>query len=352
MVDDAFFVRRGPFGLDEIGAAIGARSRPGPSDARRLARGVASFSTAGPEDVCFLGGGASSIDPRACRALACIVNAENESQLPEAVIPLVCANPKLAFAIVAEMFHESRDGARGISPAAGIHPTSRVGADCSIQAGANVAARATIGDRCNIQANAVIGEGVSIGDDCFIGANVSLSHAVLGNRVILHRGVCVGQDGFGFVSGREGHVKMPQLGRVLIGDDVEVGANSTIDRGTLEDTTIGDGTKIDNLVQIGHNTRIGRHCLLCSQVGVAGSAVLGDGVVLGGQVGIADHTTIGAGAQVLAKSGVSGVIPAGEKYAGIPAHPVREWYRTVAAMWRLGKKKGPRDGARAKSESG
>ena len=173
---------------------------------------------------------------------------------------------------------------------------------------------------------------VQVGRDCSVGPGASIMHALIGDNVILHAGCRIGQDGFRYHPSARGHVKVPQLGRVIIQDSVEIGANTTIDRGGSGDTMIGEGTKIDNLVQIGHNCLIGRHCIIVSECGLSGSVVLGDYVILGGQVGIADHLTVGEGAVVGAKSGVVCNIPPGERWLGVPAMPGREFLRVTAAL--------------------
>ena len=194
---------------------------------------------------------------------------------------------------------------------------------------------AEVGAGSVICANAVVGAGVRIGRDSTIGAGVSLSHALVGNRVIVHAGARIGQDGFGYQPGPGGHLKVPQIGRVVLQDDVEIGAGSTIDRGALRDTVIGEGTKIDNLVQIAHNVVIGRHCIIVSQTGISGSTTLGDFVMLGGQVGVVGHCTIGDGAQIAASSNVKGDVPPGVRWGGSPAKPVREWFREMTTLKKL-----------------
>nr|WP_244500346.1 UDP-3-O-(3-hydroxymyristoyl)glucosamine N-acyltransferase [Methyloceanibacter methanicus] len=185
-----------------------------------------------------------------------------------------------------------------------------------MEPGAIVGPDAQIGQGTTIASGAVVGFRVHIGRDSYIGPNACVTHALIGNRVILHAGVAIGQDGFGFAMGREGHMKVPQIGRVVVQDDVEIGANSTVDRGALRDTIIGEGTKIDNLVQIGHNVIVGRHCIIVSQTGISGSSELGDFVALGGQVGLVGHLKIGAGAQIAASSNVRGDVPAGARWGG------------------------------------
>jgi UDP-3-O-[3-hydroxymyristoyl] glucosamine N-acyltransferase len=205
----------------------------------------------------------------------------------------------------------------------------------TVDPAAVIGAGAEVGCGTVIGAGAVIGAHVRIGRDCAIGARASIMHALVGDRVIIHPGCAIGQDGFGFVRGPRGAHKVPQVGRVIIQDDVEIGANSTIDRGAIRDTVIGEGTKIDNLVQIAHNVSIGRHCLLAAQVGISGSSTVEDGVIMGGQAGVADHLTIGAGAMLGAKAGVMRDVPPGTRWGGYPARPGKQWLREVATLERL-----------------
>jgi UDP-3-O-[3-hydroxymyristoyl] glucosamine N-acyltransferase len=179
---------------------------------------------------------------------------------------------------------------------------------------------------------------VRIGRDCAIGAGATIQHALIGDRVIIHPGARIGQDGFGYLPGARGHGKIPQVGRVIVQDDVEIGANATIDRGGIRDTVIGQGSKIDNLVQIAHNVEIGRHCVLAAHTGISGSCTIGDYVMMGGRVGLADNITVGAGAMLGAAAGVMTDIPAGEKWIGAPAMPARDFFKMVAAMRKLGRR--------------
>lgn len=224
----------------------------------------------------------------------------------------------------------------GIHPTAIVSPSARLGRDVRVEAYAVVGDGVTIGDRAWIGTHTVVGDGVSVGADSRLFPAVTLySGTALGERVIAHSGVRIGSDGFGYVFRDGVHEKIPHVGRCLIGNDVEIGANSTIDRGSIDDTVIGDGTKIDNLVQIGHNVRIGRLCLLMAQVGIAGSSRIGDGVTLAGQVGIAGHLTVGAKAILAAQAGVISDVPPGETWSGYPARPHREAMRASAALFKL-----------------
>ncbi len=221
---------------------------------------------------------------------------------------------------------------------ASVDPSARLGAEVGVAAGAIVEADAELGDGCRIGADAVVGRRCILGPGCRIGPGASVAYALVGARTIVHAGARIGQDGFGFALGVE-HGKVPQLGRVLVGDDVEIGANTTIDRGALGDTVVGSGTKIDNLVQIAHNVVIGEHCVIVAQSGIAGSAVLGHHVVLGGQAAVNGHVTIGPGARLAARAGVIGDLDGDADYGGTPAVPAREWRRQVVAIRRLGRRR-------------
>jgi UDP-3-O-[3-hydroxymyristoyl] glucosamine N-acyltransferase len=226
-------------------------------------------------------------------------------------------------------------GTAGRAASAQIDPTARLEAGVIVDPLAVIGARAEIGTGTLIGPGAVIGPDVRIGRECAVGAHASILHALLGDRVIIHPGVRIGQDGFGFLPSPRGHQKIPQTRRAIIQDDVEIGANSTIDRGATRDTVIGEGTKIDNLVQIGHNVSIGRHCLIVSQVGISGSVTVGDFAVLAGQVGVADHVTIGEGAVLGARAGVMSNVPAGARWGGFPAESAIDWKRGQAIVRRL-----------------
>jgi UDP-3-O-[3-hydroxymyristoyl] glucosamine N-acyltransferase len=226
--------------------------------------------------------------------------------------------------------------------AAGIHPTASIGRGVTIGSGASIGANAVLGDGCSIGdgtmvgAGVVVGAGVRIGAKCKLFPNVVLySGAHLGDRVAIHAGAIIGSDGFGYVYRDGVHQKIPHVGRCIIENDVEIGANTTVDRGSISDTVIGAGTKIDNLVQVAHNVRIGRLCLVVSQAGIAGSATIEDGAVLGGQSGIGGHVLIGRGARIGAQGGVFGDIPAGETWSGYPARPHKEALRAQAALFKL-----------------
>ncbi|PZO84543.1 MAG: UDP-3-O-(3-hydroxymyristoyl)glucosamine N-acyltransferase, partial [Micavibrio aeruginosavorus] len=302
-----------------------------------LIEDVAALDKAGEGQISFLDNVRYKESFITSKAPACIVAPQMVQFAPGGMTLIVSKNPYKSYALVAQAFYPDAYPASSISPAAYVSPAAKIGAGCVIEPGAVIGADVILGDGCWIEANAVIGAGVQIGPKSRIGANASVSHAVIGSGTRLYPGVRVGQDGFGFAIDPAGHVKVPQLGRVMIGDHVEIGANSCIDRGAGPDTVIGDGAWIDNLVQIGHNVRIGRGCVLISQSGVAGSTVMEDYSVLAAQAGVAGHLKIGMGARIGAKSGVMKDVPAGEEQLGIPAMPVKEFMRQVVALKRLTK---------------
>ena len=310
-------------------------------EAGRVISDVAALDEAGPGDLTFLDNPKYLDVFRATRAAAALVAARHAEAAPAGCAVLVSREPYRAMAMVmtklfpAAVKPGSVFGETRISSAAYIHPSARIEAGVIVEPGAVVGRGAEIGAGTIIGPNAVIGPEVRIGRDGAVGASTTIVAALIGDRVIIHPGAHIGQDGFGFALGPRGHLKMPQIGRVIIQDDVEIGAGVTIDRGANRDTVIGEGAKIDNLVQIGHNVTIGRHAVLVSQSGVSGSSTLDDFAALGGQAGIAGHLKIGAGAQVAAAAGVMTDIPAGERWGGAPAKPIREFFREVAAVKKL-----------------
>jgi len=309
-------------------------------------RDVAAIDLAGPMHVTFFEHRKYESRLARTHAGACLVSPELESKVPPHVAVLRVSDPYRAFVNVARELH--RDSLRpgsafdqaGIAPSAVIHPSAWLEDGVTVDPLATIGPNAEIGAGTTIGAGVVIGPSVTIGRDCSIAAGTSIFFAMIGNGVIVHPGCRIGQDGFGFTPGPKGHTKIPQIGRVIIQNDVEIGANTTIDRGGLRDTVIGEGSKIDNLVQIAHNVAMGRHCIVVGQCGIAGSATLGDGVVLGARAGIRDHVAIGDGAQIASRSSVYHDVPAGGRYGGAPAKPMKQFLREVFAVERLGRESG------------
>lgn len=334
MADPRFFAVAGPFTVAEIAARIGAEIAGGAAR-DRVIRDVAPLETATEHELSFLDNRRYLAQFRATSAGAVIVNAKLAGEAPEGTTLLITPQPYRAYAKAAQAFYPVAPPTPGIAPSAVIDGSAKLGDGCAIEPHAVIGPGVEIGRRCTIGANAVIGAAVVLGDDVCIGANATLSHCILGSRVRIYPGVRIGQDGFGFAPDPEAPVKVPQLGRVIVGDDVEIGANSTIDRGAGPDTVIGSGTMIDNLVQIGHNVQIGRGCVLVSQVGISGSTRLGDYVMIGGQGGLTGHLTIGNGARIGAQAGVMRDIAAGETVLGSPAMPIREFHYLTAYIRRL-----------------
>lgn len=343
MVDSRFFKNYGPFTAGELARITGAVLHHA-EHANRSFSDVSPLDRAGSSDVSFFDNSKYIEQFLVSAAGACFLRPKFLAQAPQGMTVFLTEDPYRCYALTAQKFYPTALTVSGIAPSATIDPSATIGNGVVIGPGAVVGANAVIGDRCSIGANTVIGIGVSIGADTNVGALCSITHSMIGSRVLIHRGVHIGQDGFGFALGRDGHVKVPQLGRVQIDDDVEIGSGTTIDRGTGPDTLIGEGTKIDNLVQIGHNVQIGKRVIIIAQCGISGSTRIGDGTVIAGQTGIAGHLKIGAGVKIAAKSGVMNDIPSGASYGGAPAIPVVDWHRQTIAISRLIKsKRGPNE---------
>jgi UDP-3-O-[3-hydroxymyristoyl] glucosamine N-acyltransferase len=300
-----------------------------------LLTGMAALETAGPSEISFVGHRRHTTALARTCAGAVLVRPEMRDQVPAGSLALITPDPPAGWAQVAKLFHPVPTVRPGIHHSAVVADGAIVDSTANVCAQAVIDAHAEIGARCMIGPGAVIGEGVVLGPDCRIGAHVSISHAILGARVIVFPGARIGQEGFGFTISPNGFETVPQLGLVILEDDVEVGANTTIDRGSLRDTVVGAGTRLDNLVQVAHNVRIGRHCAVAALVGISGSAQIGDFVVVGGQAGVADHVRVGTRARVGAQSGVMSDLDPGAVVAGSPARPVREVFREIATLKRL-----------------
>ena len=320
-----------PFTLGELAALVGGVVRGNPE---RTVEAVRSLPAAGPADLSFLTQAKYRDEARRSAAGALLVG-RDEPDLPQDL--LIAANPSWALAELLRKFHPP-----AVAPP-GVHPTAIVGVGCTVDPQASVGPYVVIGDGSRVDAGAVLHAGVVLGRSCHVGAGSVLYPRVvlydgtqLGARVIVHSGAVLGADGFGYAVHAGQIVKVPQVGRVVVEDDVEIGANTAIDRAALEETRIGAGSKLDNLVQVGHNVRLGRGCMLSGQVGLAGSATLGDGVVMGGRAGAAGHLEIGAGAQVAATGVVLQSVPPGAKVGGNPAIPLAQWRREVMLLPRLG----------------
>ena len=339
MADPRFYDNRGPFVLADLCQAASI-ALPEGVDGAACVNDLASLSGAGPSHLSFYSGDRSEqavAQFASTKAGFCFVASAIKACAPPSCVSVPCASVPHAFAAAARLFYPD-SGLAVWRQERKIDPTAKIGRGVSLAPGVVVGERAEIGDATQVGANAVIGPGVAIGRNCEIGSNATISHALIGDEVVILSGAQIGNPGFGFASSAAGHIKIPQLGRVILQDRVEIGACTTIDRAALGDTVIGEGTKIDNLVQIGHNTRIGRHGVIVSQVGISGSCELGDFVVLGGQVGVADHVSIGDGARLAGRTGVTSSLEGGQDYGGIPAKPVKQWMREMVAVSNLVKR--------------
>jgi UDP-3-O-[3-hydroxymyristoyl] glucosamine N-acyltransferase len=343
MTEPIFFKQNIGLSVAEIAALASAKLRADAHLERRISN-IAPLELAGPDDLTFIDSAKYVGDLQSTHAGACLLTAQFEAHAPPHVAVLFVREPYRAFVMVAKtLFPEalrpsSLFEAKVIATGSIVHPSARIESGVTVDPGAVVGPRAEIGAGSVIAAGALIGPDVRIGRDCTVGAGATVMHALIGDRVLIHTGCRIGQDGYGYLAGPKQREKIPQLGRVIIQDDVEIGANTTVDRGSFRDTMIGEGTKIDNLVQIGHNVIIGRHCILVAQVGISGSVTIKDNVIIGGQVGIADHVEIGERAVIAGGSRVMTDVPAGVRWGGYPAGPWREFLRSVAMTKRLARR--------------
>ena len=337
MVDKIFYKHNGCKSIKEIVEITNASLLTEDALEEQI-ENICSIESAGSNDLCFFYDKKNKAKASEIRAKACITTQELQNLIPEGVIVLVVDNPKLCFIKLLNAFYEENKPCAKIEDSAHISNTAKIGDNCYIGYNVVIEDDVVIGDNCIIEANAFVGRGCKIGNNCRIANNASISYCLMGNDCYIYTGARIGQDGFGFSVVEGKHKRIPQIGRVIIGNDVEVGANTCIDRGALDDTIIGDGCRIDNLVQVAHNDKIGNYCILVAQTGIAGSCTFGDYVVCGGQTGFADHLNVGSGAQIGAQSGVMRDIEAGAIVMGTPTVPFKDFMRQVSFLQKNSKK--------------
>lgn len=337
MVDSNFYNVKENVTLADVAEVTGAVLNDKSKEGEKIAH-IATMNSATPNDICFFYDRKSKEQAAEIKAKACITTEDLLSFLPQGVIALTSSDPKVAFIKLNEYMYAEKQSAAGIEASAKIAASAKIGQNCRICANVVIEDNVIIGDNCIIEPNVFIAHDCKIGNNCKIGSNASVAYSIIGDNCYIYSGARIGFDGFGFQLMNYQHHRIPQLGRVIIGNDVEIGANTCIDRGALDDTIIESGCRIDNLVQIAHNDKLGRGCVVVAQVGIAGSCTLGDFVVLGGQVGLADHLNIGSGAQIAAQSGVMRDVEAGTVMMGSPCVPFKDFMRQVSFLQRNSKK--------------
>ena len=331
MSDPRFFPPAKSHSLTALAQLTGAEIKGGSGD--KIVIDVAPLNIATADQLSFFDNKKYTDMFRTSQAGACFVSPDNIDKAPSGTILLVVKNPYKAYAQAAQQFYPEPVWSKAYrAPNAYIHPSAKIGSNCIIDHNVYIGKHVEIGSHCWIKPNSVIGHGVTIGNNTIIGSNCSIAFAQIGQACRILPGVRIGQEGFGFAMDPAGHIPVPQLGRVLIGERVWIGANTTIDRGAGPDTTIGDGCMIDNLVQIGHNVKIGKFAVIVAQVGISGSTEIDDYALLAGQVGVAGHLKIGRGARVGAQSGVLRDIEPGAEMMGYPALPIKDFYRQVSRI--------------------
>jgi UDP-3-O-[3-hydroxymyristoyl] glucosamine N-acyltransferase len=338
MPDPRFFDSPGPASLSEL-ARAGAAELVDAGTGDRMIAHAAPLDTADAQAITFFSDAKRKDAAGATQAGACFVRPEHKDFLPASCAALVTKHPQAAWAAAVGVLHAPRRHETG---AAVIHPEAELEDGVLLSPNVTIGQGARIGRGTRIGPGAVIGPGVLVGRDCVIGANAVIGFALLGDRVSISAGAVLGEAGFGAAAGPRGMVDMPQLGRVVIQDNVTIGANSCVDRGAFADTTIGENTKIDNLVHVAHNVRVGRNCVLAAYTGLSGSTVVGDGVAFGGKAGVADHLNIGSGASIGAAASVFKDVPEGETWTGFPARPLKRWLRETAWLSRMAGGRGTR----------
>ena len=346
MADTRFFHKTGPFPLSELAKICQAELIIRDSETGKdvSIEDVRPLGVATNKDIACYHNTKYTQELQETKAAACLIHPDNVHQAPDKMLLLVTPRPYRAYGRLLSHFYPEHSSnlplkeSSSIAPSAIISPSANIAPNCIIDNYAIIGDNVEIGESTHIGSHTIIEHGVKIGTQGKISSHVTISHSLIGNHVTIKAGARIGQKGFGFDMDDQGHVAIPQLGRVIIGDKVEIGSNTTIDRGSNADTEIGNGCRIDNLVQIAHNVILGENCILVAQVGIAGSSKLGKFVIAAGQVGIAGHLTLGDGVRIAAKSGLMRNVPAGETVAGIPAIPIREHFKQVATLAKLTKK--------------
>ena len=336
MADPRFFNNDGPFSLEDI--LNHCKISNINTEKHKLVKDVSYLSAASKGDISFMDESSLINDLNNSNAEFCFISKKFISQAPKSINLIPCDYPRSAYALTAQKLYPDNINLNQVYLQSSSKINVNYKSSSLVSQFSYISDDVLIGENTSIGPNSVLGKGVIIGENCFIHSNVTITHSIIGDNVEIFPGSRIGQDGFGFVPRQDKHLKIPQLGRVLIGNNVNIGANCTIDRGAGPDTVIGDGCFIDNLVHIAHNVKLGIGCIIAGQVGIAGSTSVGDYVMVAGQGGISGHLNIGSGAKFAVKSGVINDIPPGGTYGGFPAVPIRDWHRQTLKIKNISNK--------------
>ena len=337
MYNPRFHSTRGPFALEVLASIAGAVVYK-KENSKLMIHGVSSIENARSGEITYVSIDKTIYKLKDSLASACIIKFYDPKRVPDNIACIISSDPHASYAKIAQKFHPSENNISGISENIKLSTKAKIGEDVSIDSFTIISDGVELGDGCVIGSGVYIGPNVKIGERTIVSSNTTIECADIGKDVLIYSGVRIGQRGFGFAPTKEGHIKIPQLGQVIIENNVEIGANCCIDRGSSDNTQIGEGTFLDNLVHVAHNVKIGKHCAIAGQVGIAGSAIIGDFCMFGGQVGIGGHVNLGSAVQAAGQTGITRNVKSGSKLGGTPAVSLTQYHRQAVKLKKISRK--------------